>query len=1650
MFIFTSIANGTLSHCKSRILYFLEELLMKKTERTILALLMAAVCLLTLFATNAFAMTEEQAVNAGYDIFTAWHRQTYSNYHYMLYDYVSPYKSTIEKDESSAAYQSLLFAWRVANFNISSEISNADKEIAYYESFIFDMFYDEDSGSFFQTLIQNANSYNKSAEKELKSLGASVEKSIASALKAVEEEYTDGIPEGGWDVDKLERAYGIISRADEVKDACKIITNVTDFLGYAKTAGELLENICKIQAVLNSAEEIKSILEDLTSRTSFLSNPSMHTALVELQGYLENAFTQADFIPLIIGRTTVTEVSKELGKKAWGGVLECLFGAYGKAVQAGQSAGKFLADGLFNSSDSVAAYYKLRAAYFFEEELKSYIKSIESAALSNKETAKKFNTAVTMLYKAYISGMDIYQSYVEKTYREGLLNKIFPGVKDKAYEKLCDDLASIKRTIKSSYMVQEEIAEEVYNDFVEAYHYTPVPMQEEKEEYPETIALLEEKDYSFRNTISKDWTLNKDVVIYGDFTVTGGTLNLNGHTLTVYGDMIQTGGCVICNEGQLYIIGDYRIQTPKKNNDGEETCYDCSDGALKMTKDADKITVDGSFYTSSTQRYVGGDNTFSAGTITIGKNFYEYNNQYSSSNSNFNATGTHLVYFKGTGEHIVLFQGTSSGFAAVKADAKLIWSGYCNLTLQNDLTIKDNGITVRTIDLNGKVLTVDGNLIQNAGTIKCNGGTLHVTGDYRIQTPEKNANGEVTGYNTSDGSLQMTKATDKITVDGSFYTSSTQRYVGGDNAFSAGTITIGKNFYEYNNQYSSSNSNFNATGTHLVYFKGTGEHIVLFQGTSSGFAAVKADAKLIWSGYCNLTLQNDLTIKDNGITVRTIDLNGKVLTVDGNLIQNAGTIKCNGGTLHVTGDYRIQTPEKNANGEVTGYNTSDGSLQMTKATDKITVDGSFYTSSTQRYVGGDNAFSAGTITIGKNFYEYNNQYSSSNSNFNASGTHKVIIGGKGKHTVSFSGSGSHFSTLELTQGCGNYTFSPSKCWNAIVTASHADADHDGVCDVCATALPKLASITLSQTSVVYNGAVRSPSVTVKNAAGETLTKGTDYTLTIPTGRKIPDSYVYEAQGIGIYYGKVSATFTINKQALDSSRVTLSKSNFTYDGTVQKPSVTVKNVVGNAITEGSSYTLTWSADSKQPGAYTVTATGKGYYTGSVNKTYNILPGQVKNLKATTTAANQAVLSWTAVPGAEKYMIYTSSTAGGTFSSYAYCSGTTYTMNRTDAGKYYYKVRAYVTADSAKLYGPFSAAVRSTPGQVKNLKATTTAANQAVLSWSAVPGAEMYMIYTSATADGTFTAYDYISGTSYTMNRTNAGKYYYKVRAYVTADGAKLYGPYSTAVRSTPGQVKNLKATTTAANQAVLSWTAVPGAEKYMVYTSATENGTYSSYVMTASTSYTVKRSNADQLFYKVRAYVTANNIKQYGGYSAVARCVPGQVKNLKAVSTAANKVSLSWNAVPGAEMYMIYTATTANGTYSSYVMTANTSYMISRTNASKLYYKVRAYATVNGAKTYGAFSAAAQGLPGQVKNVKAVKVTANQAALTWDKVPGAEKYMVYYAASQNGTYTAYGMTASTSYIMNKTNAGAMYYKVRAFVTVDGAKQYGAFSTVVKAK
>ena len=149
-------------------------------------------------------------------------------------------------------------------------------------------------------------------------------------------------------------------------------------------------------------------------------------------------------------------------------------------------------------------------------------------------------------------------------------------------------------------------------------------------------------------------------------------------------------------------------------------------------------------------------------------------------------------------------------------------------------------------------------------------------------------------------------------------------------------------------------------------------------------------------------------------------------------------------------------------------------------------------------------------------------------------------------------------------------------------------------------------MTLSWTSKPYNGSVQQPTVTVKNAKGYTLTEGSSYTVAYSADSKNPGTYRVTVTASGAAYtGSVSKTYTITQQPLDASRVTLSWSSKPYNGSVQQPTVTVKNAKGYALTEGSSYTVAYSADSKNPGTYRVTITASGAaYSGSVSKTYTI--------------------------------------------------------------------------------------------------------------------------------------------------------------------------------------------------------------------------------------------------------------------------------------------------------------------------------------------------------------------------------------------------------------------------------------------------------------
>lgn len=79
----------------------------------------------------------------------------------------------------------------------------------------------------------------------------------------------------------------------------------------------------------------------------------------------------------------------------------------------------------------------------------------------------------------------------------------------------------------------------------------------------------------------------------------------------------------------------------------------------------------------------------------------------------------------------------------------------------------------------------------------------------------------------------------------------------------------------------------------------------------------------------------------------------------------------------------------------------------------------------------------------------------------------------------------------------------------------------------------------------------------------------------------------------------TANFTVHPKGLVANDFTLSVTEFIYNGSEQKPTV-------SPVTEGTDYTVKYPDKSTNAGSYKVTVTGKGNYTGTVELSYKINP------------------------------------------------------------------------------------------------------------------------------------------------------------------------------------------------------------------------------------------------------------------------------------------------------------------------------------------------------------------------------------------------------------------------------------------------------------
>jgi hypothetical protein len=212
----------------------------------------------------------------------------------------------------------------------------------------------------------------------------------------------------------------------------------------------------------------------------------------------------------------------------------------------------------------------------------------------------------------------------------------------------------------------------------------------------------------------------------------------------------------------------------------------------------------------------------------------------------------------------------------------------------------------------------------------------------------------------------------------------------------------------------------------------------------------------------HLTLSANMTIDTNNsgfveIIEGNLNLNGHTLTIKGDLIQSGGTLTLNGGQLIVTGDYRIQTPPSNSGG---AYTYSDGMLRMLNVEDRVIIGGDFVTDSVFDHVG---YLVAGIMTLKGNFTQkstYGVSYFG-DENFQATGSHRVVLAGDTQQVVSFEDAAngrSHFHILEITNK-DNIVFKNAVMVmflfdhknnafdvRALAASSFPDYDHDNIED----------------------------------------------------------------------------------------------------------------------------------------------------------------------------------------------------------------------------------------------------------------------------------------------------------------------------------------------------------------------------------------------------------------------------------------------------------------------------------------------------------------------------------------------------------------------------------------------------------------------------
>ena len=183
----------------------------------------------------------------------------------------------------------------------------------------------------------------------------------------------------------------------------------------------------------------------------------------------------------------------------------------------------------------------------------------------------------------------------------------------------------------------------------------------------------------------------------------------------------------------------------------------------------------------------------------------------------------------------------------------------------------------------------------------------------------------------------------------------------------------------------------------------------------------------------------------------------------------------------------------------------------------------------------------------------------------------------------------------------------------------------------------------------------------------------------------------------------------------------------------------------------------------------------------------IPGKVEavnGFKVVSTTTSSVKLAWNKVSDCTGYKIYRYDTSSKKYKLIKTISNKN-TLTYTDSKKsssntYSYKIRAYKSGSKTQ-YSAYSDILKATTKPLTpKVTVKSTKTKKATISWKNTSSRNSgYEVYMATSKNGDYSLVKTTTAKTYTKTGLTKGKtYYFKVRAYKTVDGTKVYGNYST--------------------------------------------------------------------------------------------------------------------------------------------------------------------------------------------------------------------------------------------------------------------------------